>query len=198
MNSNQKINSSIDQPFFAVIEDFINADTAHDLAFEILTRKEKDPRENYEFLGLGSGKAIEEDAPYPWDPDNVIKDTGIYAFNFFKNVYNLDENFVLDRIFGNIMNPGASLDVHRDLSYGKDQEHDFNKKTFVCGLFLSDTYEGGDLTFFETKNVSFKPKAGTLVLFNGHSTWHGVEKIIENSRINILYMYYYTDPESSL
>lgn len=197
MNSNENINSSVNQKLLTVIEDFIDVETATELLVEILNRKEPDRREHYEFLGLGNGEVLFQEIPFDWDPKNIIKDTGLFAFNFFKNMYNLDDNFVLNRIFGNVMNPKASLDTHKDLSYDEEEEHDNTKKTFACGLFLSDDYEGGNFTFFKNSNISFKPKAGSLVLFNGHSTWHGVDEVLQNSRVNILYMFYYTNVESA-
>lgn len=186
--------TSINQKHVTVIEDFIDEESAKELLEQILEKKIPDRRANYEFLGLGNLLNLDSPAADIKDPENIIKNTAVYAHRFFKNLYDLDDTFVLDRIFANIMNPGASLSKHMDFSYGETDEHDFRKKTFACGLFLTDDYEGGEFSFFETSNVSFKPKTGTLVLFTGHSTWHAVNEVLSGSRVNLIYMFYYTDP----
>jgi predicted 2-oxoglutarate/Fe(II)-dependent dioxygenase YbiX len=57
------------------------------------------------------------------------------------------------------------------------------------GLFLTDDYEGGELTF-EEQNVVLKPKVGTRVFFPGYYTRHGVNKVTSGVRINILTHYF--------
>jgi hypothetical protein len=140
---------------------------------------------------------LEEGFSIEWDPNNVIQSTALYAFSFFKNLYNLNETFIFDRVFANIMEENAFLDIHKDFSYSDTEEHDPTKKTFVAGLFLNNDYEGGNFEVFDEGALSTKPNQGSLVLFNGHSTFHGVQKIKKNRRINFLFMYYYTDPAES-
>lgn len=188
---------NINEQLVAVIEGFISDKEAIDLKKEILNLCEPDPRDNYRTLGIGSSEIISEDNQVSWDPQDVLKRVGQYAYNFFKKQYDLDDSFVLNRVFGNIMDEGAYLDSHQDFSYAEGLAHDSTKKTYVCGLFLNDDYEGGNFTFYDKELLSFRPRAGSIVLFNGHSTTHGVQKILKNSRVNVLYMFYYTDPELS-
>jgi hypothetical protein len=188
---------NINENFVAFIDEFIDAETSNNLALEIFNRSEPDRRENYRFLGLGRGDMLEKSLLTEWDTNNVIQSTALYAFSFFKNLYNLNETFIFDRVFANIMEEGAFLPLHKDFSYSDTEEHDPTKKTFVAGLFLNDDYEGGNFEFFDKGSLTTKPNQGALVLFNGHSTLHGVQKITKNKRINILFMYYYADPEES-
>lgn len=191
------MSNNINEQLVMVIENFITAEEADHLKKEILDRATDDPRDNYRTYGIDSFELLTRENPFPWDPNNIIQKVGQYAYNFFKTHYNLDDSFVLDRAFGNIMDEGAYLDSHQDFSYAADHEHDPNKKTYVCGLFLTDDYKEGNFTFFEGDLVSFKPRTGTVVLFNGHSTRHGVQRVAEKTRVNILYMFYYTDPVQS-
>ena len=198
MSESANLDLSPDQKFVAVIEDFISQDAVQTLKEGLLARKEVDStRHGYEFLGIGDEQSV-FNQPYDleWDPEGIIKSTAFFAKNFYKNMYDLGDQLVLDRIFGNIMNPGALLHQHRDLSYNDNSSNKLDKKVFACGLFLSDDYDGGEFGFFEDQKLSFRPKSGSLVLFNGHSTWHAVGEIISNSRINILYMFYYTDTDN--
>lgn len=188
---------NINEQLVVVIEDFIPKEDAESLKDAILERCGPDPRDNYRTYGIDSFGLLTREYPFDWDPKNIIQQVGQYAYNFFKKHYELDETFVLDRAFGNIMDKGASLSSHKDFSYSADHEHDPNKKTYVCGLFLNDDYEGGNFMFHDEDLVSFKPRQGTIVLFNGHSTRHGVAEILEKTRVNVLYMFYYTDPVQS-
>jgi hypothetical protein len=188
---------NINEQFFAVIEDFIDKDQAESLKSYIIENSLEDRRNYYKYAPLGDSERIFGDEKRPWDPDNIIQNTAIYAYNFFKSHYNLNESFVLDRVFGNIMFAGAFLYDHKDFSYGESLDHDPSKKTLVASLFLSDDYEGGEMAFFERQKFIVKPKVGTLMLFTGHSTRHGVKEILDGTRVNILYMFYYTDPETA-
>jgi hypothetical protein len=186
---------NINEQLVTVIEGFITKEEAEILKEEILSRCGPDPRDNYRTYGIDSFEMLTRDKGFPWDANDTLRQVGLYAYNFFKKHYDLDESFILDRAFGNIMDKGAYLDSHMDFSYSAEHAHDPNKKTFVCGLFLNDDYDGGNFTFYEGDLISFKPRQGTIVLFNGHSTRHGVQEILENTRVNVLYMFYYTDPE---
>lgn len=184
---------NLDEKFFLVIEDFISKDQVNNLLNYIRENSEIDKnREGYKWAGLGW--ITENKELPPWDPDQIIQKTADYAYSFFKSHFSLDDSFELDRVFGNTMEENAYLDSHKDFSYGKDLEHDPNKKTFVAGLFLTDDYEGGETVFFENHDIAIKPPLGSLVLFTGHSLRHGVNKVLSGSRVNILYMFYYTDP----
>jgi predicted 2-oxoglutarate/Fe(II)-dependent dioxygenase YbiX len=77
------------------------------------------------------------------------------------------------------------LHSHKDDRNWDEPIEDLASMTYVCGLFLTDDYEGGELTF-EDYDISLKPKPGTLVLFPGYYTRHGVNKVTSGTRINIL------------
>lgn len=184
---------NLDEQLFLVVEDFVTNDQAKYLLDYINENSYQDgPREHYKFVGLGQHLKNGEMAP--WDPEDVVRKAANYAYNFFRVHYQLDDSFVLDRVFGNTMLENSLLHSHKDFSYDKDSAHDPNKKTFVAGLFLTDDYEGGETTFFESQTIAIKPPVGSLVLFTGHSVRHGVNQVLNGTRVNILYMFYYTDP----
>lgn len=178
-----------------VVQDFITKEQAAGLYSYIQENKVDDRRSNYKTLGIDPFTVLDDELCPEWDPEHLLIKTADYAYNFFKSYYNLDESFALDRVFGNIMLESAKLDTHKDFSYDESSEHDPTKKTFVAGLFLNSDYEGGEMDFLENKAVILKPQTGTLVLFNGHATWHGVAEVLSNNRTNILYMFYYTDKD---
>jgi len=186
----------LNESYVSVIEDFIPAEEAKQLGHHIVENSEEDRRDYYRMMPLGKADRVMVEGGFKWDTNNYIKKAADYAFSEFKKRYDLDDSFVLDRAFGNIMMENAQLDSHMDFSYDESSEHDSSKKTFVAGLFLSDDYEGGTMTFYEPGVLRANPKAGTLILFNGHSIQHGVEKITKGTRVNILYMFYYSDTNS--
>ncbi len=191
------MNPDVNEKFFAVIEDFITPEQGAKLKDYIIENSIEDRRDHYRYFPMGDKLILFKDIDRDWDPDNIVQIAARYAFNFFKSHYQLGDSFVLDRIFGNIMMEGALLHSHKDFSYGETLEHDPSKKTLVAGLFLNDDYEGGEMTFFEDQDFTIKPKSGTLMLFTGHATRHGVNQILKGTRVNILYMFYYTDPETT-
>ena len=93
--------------------------------------------------------------------------------------------FELNRSHANLMFPESRLHSHKDDRNFDEPIESLASRTYVCGLFLTDDYEGGELTF-EGYNISLKPKAGDLVLFPGYYTRHGVNEVISGTRINIL------------
>ena len=70
-----------------------------------------------------------------------------------------------------------------------DGVFDGKKRSFVAGLFLNDDYGDGEL-LFDDQGVALKPKPGTLVLFPGFYTNHGVNEITSGLRVNILIFFY--------
>lgn len=181
----------IDERYVEVIEDFIPRDAALSLGINIEQFAEPERRDHYKTLGIAGGELTSGPSRFDWDTEGHLHKVAVFAYNLFKDRYGLGDDFVLNRVFGNVMQEGAYLDEHEDYSYGEDDAHDSSKKTLVCGLFLSDDYEGGEFTFPDN-DLKVKPKAGSLVVFTGHSTRHGVNKVTKNTRVNALYMFYYS------
>ena len=187
----KKLMFNINERYVKVFKNFIPREEALLLGANIQVLSEPDRREYYRTLGMGGKELLLGPSRFGWDTGKAFHKAALFAYNLFKNRYNLDDKFTLDRVFGNIMQEGAYLNEHEDYSYGEDDEHDPTKKTLVCGLFLSDDYEGGEFTFPDN-NLVVSPEAGSLVLFTGHSTRHGVNIVTKNTRINVLYMFYYS------
>jgi predicted 2-oxoglutarate/Fe(II)-dependent dioxygenase YbiX len=71
---------------------------------------------------------------------------------------------------------GASLGAHKD---------DPKVQTHVCGIYLNDDYDGGEL-LFPTLKSEVKPKSGSLLFFRGDHNSHAVKKVESGVRCNVL------------
>ena len=84
--------------------------------------------------------------------------------------------------------PGTVLQAHYDFADDDNKEPGTNYvstknvKTFVC--YLNDDYEGGEL-YIEDR-FTYKPEAGSFILFDGNIYKHGVKIITENPRYAIV------------
>jgi hypothetical protein len=173
---------------YHVFENFIDADYANMLADYFKANPQEDPREFYGFFPFGGIAEFFENPDFKleFDPLNKINEMVHFSYNFFLKEYPIYGDFKLNRSHANLMSKGASLSSHRD-----DRDHedtpieDLGSKTHVAALFLNDDYEGGEL-YFEELDISLKPKAGTLVLFPGYYTRHGVKEITSGTRVNTL------------
>lgn len=54
---------------------------------------------------------------------------------------------------------------------------------YVCILFITDDYEGGELSL---DDFVWKPEAGDAIFFPGWKIHHGVEKVVDGVRINLI------------
>ena len=176
---------------FKVIEEFLHPDYAQKIADYALANPEADDREFYQTLGLFGPEvhAIRE-ATFPFDPDEKLYDMVDIAMIEFNNSYELRGNLTLNRCHVNIMHENAELAAHSD----QDKNVTTGIKSYIAGLFLTDNYEGGELTFPEL-GASIKPNKGDLVLFPGHCTNHGVNKVTKGTRVNILTVIHELVPE---
>jgi hypothetical protein len=173
---------------YHIIEDFIDADYANMLSEYFKTNPQEDPREFYSFFPFGGNSEFFEqpDFKLDFDPLNKIMEMIQFSYNFFLDNYPIYGDFKLNRSHANLMHKGASLSSHRDdRDYEDITIEDLGSKTHVAALFLNDDYEGGEL-YFEELEISLKPKSGTLVLFPGYYTKHGVNEVTSGTRVNTL------------
>lgn len=177
------------QPYH-IIEDFIDPEYCKSLTNFFMENMGKDERDFYGFYGLGGIDEffISEKPVFDFDPENKIYEAVHFAYKFFLDNYPIVGEFDLNRCHANYMLEGALLNAHRDDVH--EYEVDFSNldipiKTHVCGIFLNDDYVGGELTF-PSFNIELKPKPGSLVLFPGYYTRHGVNEVKSGTRLNIL------------
>lgn len=177
---------------FIVIENFLTeeeSDYLYNFAMkncEIIDRGETG---RYGFYPLG-GKDILEGHRINNLDDSKILSAVNYAFNFFKERYSGEiTNLELNRIHFNIMFKDAFLDNHTDEDPNMENLYDGKKKSYILGIFLNDDYEGGEFDF-EDQGECFIPKKGSLVLFPGWCTRHGVRPIKNGERVNILTVFH--------
>ena len=146
---------------FHIIEDYMDPEYCKMMVDYFTENMEEDPREFY----------------------------GTFGQKFFAEHYPMYGEFELNRSHANFMFTGAELHSHKDDRNWDEPIEGLPSRTHVMGLFLTDDYEGGELTF-EEQNVVLKPKVGTLVFFPGYYTRHGVNKVTSGTRINILTHYF--------
>ena len=174
-------------PYF-LIEDFLDLEYCNKLKEYFIKNMQKDPREHYGTYGIdGKSYFFDEENPTPkeYDPEMKLYDTIHFAYNFFKDNYDMAGEFELDRSSANFMFSEAKLNSHHDDRAESIPLEEIGSRTYVCGIFLNDDYEGGEITF-DQHDVSLKPKAGSLLMFPGFSSRHGVNKVISGFRLNIL------------
>lgn len=174
---------------YVVVEDFISAEDAAALCSAILSDPEEDPKPHFRGLGIGGIELLKDRASVSWDTNKRLLDVLDYAEKHFNETYNILGTLEFNRIYGNIMDEGAFLPSHRDEDPNPAGEYDGKKRSFVAALFLNDDYEGGEI-LFEDQGAALKPKPGTLVLFPGFYTNHGVNEVLKGSRVNILAFFY--------
>lgn len=174
------------QPYH-IIEDFIDPEYCKSLTKFFMENMGPDRRDLYGFYGLGGIVEFfdNDNLSFDFDPKNKIYEAVHFAYNLFLNNYPMTGEFALNRSHANYMLKGASLSPHRDDAHTETDYSKLPTKTHVCGIFLNDDYEGGELTFPEL-NIELKPKAGSLVLFPGYYTLHGVNEVKSGTRLNIL------------
>lgn len=187
-------------PEYYLFENFIDKEYASFLAKFFLENMHEDRREFYGFYPIQSKNYFfTEDTlvPLPYDPERAINKAVEFAHDFFLKTYKMLGEFELHRSHGNLMFKKAKLHVHKDdhISY-ESLEDDLPSRTYVMGIFLNDDYEGGEITF-PNSNKALKPPTGSLLLFPGFRSEHGVNEITSGVRINILVDFFdITDPDN--
>jgi hypothetical protein len=91
---------------------------------------------------------------------------------------------------------GIELPPHIDTIKNEEEETHNPRPIINCLLYLTDDYDGGDLIFPDI-NVSMKPKAGSVVVFDSDFR-HGVNAVLDGDRKTIefhLYSIYSEDIE---
>lgn len=91
------------------------------------------------------------------------------------------------------MTAGSKNNLHMDNWYqtsnGKIKPRPYNKLDRSSLLYLTDDYEGGEL-YFPLQDWTYKPKAGTLLFFEGNfENPHKVNEVISGNRCNIISFY---------
>jgi hypothetical protein len=160
--------------------------------------KENDPRPGWEFSPLTSINeyligdlelSLVEAELLP-----LLEVLNISTKHFLSN-FNINNLFSYKRGFMARMSSGASLQEHSDdddLYEGRRK----NEKHYSGLLFLTDDYEGGELLFPEF-DVSFKPPARSLVLFEGKHH-HGVSEVRAGQRLNYILFFKDYDPSEEV
>jgi len=177
---------------FKLVEAFIDSDYAQAIADYALANPEADEREFYQVLGLfGPEVYSTREETFSFDLEQKLYDTVEFALKEFEDRYELLGPLKVNRCYVNIMHQNAELAAHND----QDKNVKTGTKSYIAALFLTDDYEGGELTFPDI-GKSVKPKKGDLVLFPGHCINHGVNKVTKGTRVNVLAILHESIPEN--
>ena len=175
-------------PEYYLFKNFIDKEYANNLAKFFLENMHADRREFYGFYPIdGKNYFFTEKTliPQPYDPERQINKAVEFAHDFFLKTYKMQGEFELHRSHGNLMFEKAKLDDHEDDMVPGVKSKDLPSRTYVMGIFLNDDYEGGEI-YFPRSNVALKPPSGSLLLFPGFRSRHGVNEVTSGVRINIL------------
>jgi hypothetical protein len=131
----------------------------------------------YDISGL---EKIEKYSSIPETNISIDLFTGLCT-NIEKSVSKLfDKDLVLKSFFYSHMKTGGHNPLHVD-NYNEQYQNDYS-----AILYLNDAYSGG-LLHFPKKELSLKPKPGTLVAFIGtEELEHEVQEVTDGNRINII------------
>lgn len=172
---------------YKIIPNYISKEEARVFADWAIENQTKHPVfEKY----YGSGRM-----PPHIDTENKIEKLLSIASQWFTDTYKV-KNLVFNRSHGNIMYPGSVLLAHKD----KLNEYDLGRgpgNAYVCLLFLTDDYSGGNLLFPE-QDASFKPNAGDAILFPGCLIAHGVSEVLDGIRVNLVNHFFGDLPEPDI
>ncbi|MAL10844.1 MAG: hypothetical protein CMF74_14420 [Maricaulis sp.] len=128
-------------------------------------------------------KANKNVEPYDWDKRVVFihDDTSLISktINYFKQ-YNLFLKLDDIHIQTWPVNSSSDLHIHGDKCDWDDGRKNTKYNTLI---YLNDDYDGGE---FYTNNVTLKPKKGTITLFDGTETYHGVKPVKKKERYTII------------
>jgi hypothetical protein len=92
-----------------------------------------------------------------------------------------------------------ALEYHTD-THEFDKESPGLKFAITCTMYLNNDYEGGEISFLnesESEVVTWKPKAGDIIIFpSGLPYFHGVHPIFKGKRY-IIRLWWFLDHEGS-
>jgi hypothetical protein len=176
---------------YHVIENFISPEYAKQLSDYFIENQLQDPsRQSWGYISFGGNAEFFQSTEFKleFDPLDKIREMIFFSYNFFLNQYDIEGDFTLNRSHANLMREGSNLFAHKDepRTNHEDSSADIRNKTYVASFFLNDDYEGGELSLGKDSDIILKPKAGSLVLFPGYHTRHGVNKVKSGTRVNIL------------
>lgn len=104
-----------------------------------------------------------------------------------------NEDYYTKSIFFSKMIEGGKNEMHMDNWYQNQNDElrprPYNKLDRSALLYLNEDYAGGEI-YFPVQNFLIKPKAGTLIFFEGnYDTPHEVRPVQSGERYNIISFY---------
>jgi len=164
---------------YRVINGWLSAEECEKIKDHILNNLSDHPFPNFKNFKMSTHKNNQ----YYYDPNNKISDLIKESKDWFEKTFGISD-LEHNREHGTIMLEGSLLKSHRDV---KDEKniHEGPGDAYVCLLFISDDYEGGNLVLKDIP-LSFKAKAGDVIMFPGWKFEHAVEEVTKGARVNIV------------
>jgi hypothetical protein len=75
---------------------------------------------------------------------------------------------------------GQEMPPHQDDRHPDGSPHNTPWREWAGIIYLNDAFDGGEI-YFPDEGSSYKPVAGSLILFEGHQ-WHGVRAVARGRR----------------
>jgi len=157
-----------------VVRNFLEKEKCYLWAQHMIERKTKHP--------LWDNYYVSDTDPKLFDLQDKISELLGLAENWFLDTYKVN-NLVFDRSHTNIMEAGSRLPVHKDL-LNKENPAMGPGNAYVCLIFLTDDYEGGNIVFPE-QDVSLRLNAGDAIFFPGCLMSHGSTEVTGGTRVTI-------------
>lgn len=119
---------------------------------------------------------------------DMINDSFLYSTKKYLRRHNFKKN-VIDSSIDCLNFSTFGLNEYKEKNVGMGPHIDQDKKNedadYVIILYLTDDYDGGELTFIK-KGVTIKPSAGDIVVFPGDKRFlHKINKISKGKKILI-------------
>lgn len=173
-----------------IIEDFMSPEDCEYFYNLVLESAEEDPRDHFLSIGLVENRMLEDNNyPLHQDPDKKLLHLINTIKEYYESTYEMHGTFGFSRVFGHVMETGAKLTPHKDSEPNEEGVYDGKRRSHVCSILLTKDYEGGNLIFPE-KDITLKPKPGSLVLFPGYYIQHSVTEVTRGPRVNLIFFFY--------
>lgn len=188
MQDISKFSDNISSTEIIYIKNFLDSSTSSLLSKAIGSILEDASSDSNEFVGYSNdGQVNSKDRPYVFlgqysDPlvRKAVAQANHKAKFLYEKLYgaNAERYFIY---FGtvNVMKPGGDMNPHADEEPSLTQ----NIATpHGLVLYINDDYEGGEI-YYPNLQLAIKPKAGSLVIHPGNSTYlHGVSPVTAGIR----------------
>lgn len=167
---------------YHIVKNFINRQECDEIKNHILNNLSHHDLPNFKYFETTLDKRKSLEKIY-YDYNGKLQEIADIAVKWFEQNFNIS-GLTYDRTHGSIMYKDAELPYHTDEKNNEHPEYGPGD-AYVCILFITDDYQGGELKLKDC-DLIIKPEAGDAIFFPGWKIHHGVEKVIDGVRINLI------------